>query len=103
MNRARDPWPPWPPPDKKQRPERGGHRAGPQPVARTGKKNNNTLGRGNGQVERPFEIWTRKFDGSSRFYMAYADHATAELVANRLREIGLPCETRIARKRAATR
>ena len=51
-------------------------------------------GRGNGQGNRPFEVWTTKFDGSSRFYMAYADRPMAELVANRLREIGLPCEIR---------
>lgn len=42
----------------------------------------------------PFEIWTKKFDGSQRFYMRYADRPTAELVAERLREIGLPCELR---------
>ena len=46
------------------------------------------------EAPRPFEIWTRKFDGSLRFYMRYADRPTAELVAERLRELGLPCSIR---------
>ena len=43
---------------------------------------------------RPFEIWTKKYDGSQRFYMRYADRPTAELVAARLCELGLPCSIR---------
>ena len=41
-----------------------------------------------------FEIWAKKFDGTLRFYMRYPDRPTAELVADRLRELGLPCSIR---------
>jgi hypothetical protein len=60
-------------------------------------------GRGNGQVERPFEIWTTKFDGSSRFYQAYDDAKIAEGVRDRLKGIGLDCEIRFASRRATSR
>jgi hypothetical protein len=74
--------------------------AGPDRPASGASGNNgnreDTRRRGKYQGERSFQIWTVKFDGSSRFYQAYADRPTAELVANRLREIGLPCEIRQA-------
>ena len=60
-------------------------------------------GGGNGQGNRLFEVWTTKFDGSSRFYMAYDDLKIAEGVRDRLKEIGLACELRISGARAATR
>jgi hypothetical protein len=52
------------------------------------------------QGNRPFEVWTTKFDGSSRFYQAYDDYKIAEGIRDRLQEIGLACELRIAGKRA---
>ena len=58
------------------------------------RKREDTRRRGNYQGDQPFEIWTTKFDGSSRFYQAYSDRKIAEGVRDRLREIGLPCEIR---------
>ena len=88
-------WPPWPPPDKKQRPERGGHRAGPQPVARTGKQNNNTLGRGNGQYDRPFIVIVRLWNRCNE-YGKYATCAAADAEVAKLTKLNFHAE-RVAR------
>jgi hypothetical protein len=98
MNRPRDPWPP---PQEKGR-TRETRRPGENRSGQKRQRHSNAS-RHPAQVERPFEIWTTKFDGSSRFYQAYDDQKIAEGVRDRLKEIGLPCEIRIAGKRAATR
>jgi thymidylate kinase len=38
---------------------------------------------------QPFAVICKRFDGSDRQYQRYADEQTAELVAKRLRELGL--------------
>lgn len=93
MSAALKIWPPWPPPNKKQRPERGEHRVGPEPVAsrRTWKQNHITRERGNGQTDRPFRVLITVF-GRAEPWDRYrtAGEATTEIA--KLRRDGYQAE-----------